>query len=87
MTEYQESELERIAKRFVKCFMPGIQNILNCITKISKTIKKYFEINCALRQVDPKIRKLALHHPKARVRKKNVNRAIREYRRKRRLEK
>lgn len=72
-------ELEQLVANAAKQFMTTFRDMVKGVTKMAQDIKKNFKISMAIQLADPKIRKLALHHPKARVRKKNLNRIIREY--------
>lgn len=57
------------------------------IVPIYDSLAQYFqnarETQAALKAAPPRVRHLALHSKKCRTRKKNINRALREYRRKR----
>lgn len=57
------------------------------LEKISKTmpsLAKAIERRVVLNEAPPKVRHLAKHAKKARTRNKNINRALREYQRRRR---
>ncbi|WP_269478229.1 hypothetical protein [Hominibacterium faecale] len=75
----ENQELEQLVANAAKRFMTTFRDMIKGVTKMAQTIKKDFKISMAIQLADPKIRKLALHHPKWRVRKKNLNRIIREY--------
>lgn len=72
-------ELEQSVANAAKQFMTTFRNMVKGVTKMAQAIKENFKINMAIQLAEPKIRKLALHHPKWRVRKKNLSRIIREY--------
>lgn len=67
-------------------FVRAMVDFVAAVTAGLPDVLKNLEVQAALLEAPPKVRHLALHGKKYRTRKKNINRALREYRRRHRHE-
>lgn len=91
-TDNLQEELQRLSENIreaakslasvILAFRDGVRAICQGanFTQLLKTAK----VQAALKEAPPKVRHLAKHGKKYRTRKKNINRALREYEKKRR---
>ena len=82
------TELGEACKQVVEALGKAIQAAANCIAAWFQGVDlaqllKTVEAQQALKEAPPKVRHLALHGKKRRTRKKNINRALREYQKRR----
>lgn len=82
------TELGEACKQVGEALGKAIQAAANCIAAWSRGVDlaqllKTVEEQQALKEAPPKVRHLALHGKKRRTRKKNINRALREYQKRR----
>lgn len=70
---------EKWLKRVMESIRKALNDVMEKVKAFQKSAAKGLKTYVAIQSGNPKLVKLALHHPKARVRKKNLHRIIKEY--------